>query len=315
MPTSSTIPRHWKATSHVADAGGEVHYLDFGGPAGVTGPGPAPIVLVHGLGGSHLNWGLLGPKLATRTRVYALDLVGFGLTYPAGRSGSVPANQGVLAAFLETVVGEPAILVGNSMGAMVSMFHAAARPETITGLVLLDPVLPRAKSTPNDRQVAAQFLQFAIPGLGERLLAKRRLRTPPRQLVADTLRLCSPHPERIPADMVDAAVALIEARSDAPGLDRAYLQAARSLLRLGAGRKSYLAMMRALPMPVLLLHGENDRLVPVESARVAAANAPHWTFETFPDVGHIPMMEIPDVIDERIGSWIATSAEPIAQSR
>jgi pimeloyl-ACP methyl ester carboxylesterase len=307
MPTSSTIPPQWKATSHVVDLGGEVHYLDFGGRSEVTGPGPTPIVLVHGLGGSHANWGQLGPRLAVHAPVYALDLVGFGLTYPAGRSGSVRANAELLRGFLDTVIGAPAILVGNSMGGMISMIHASAHPDSVAGLVLLDPALPRAKSAPSDKQVAAQFIQYAIPGVGERLLARRRLTTPPRQLISDTLALCSPHPERIPAAEVDAAIALIDARADAPGVDHAYLQAARSLLRFAARKGSYYAMMRALPMPVLLLHGEQDRLVPVESARAAAANAPHWTFETFPDVGHIPMMEIPDVIEERIDNWIKSS--------
>ncbi|HEY2792006.1 MAG TPA: alpha/beta hydrolase [Micromonosporaceae bacterium] len=298
MPVSSTIPPSWNATSHTVDIGGDVHYVDFGGAE--SGP---PVILVHGLGGSYANWGLLGPRLAVRHRVYALDLVGFGLTFPAGRSGSVHANAALLSRFAETVAGEPALLVGNSMGGMISMMLAAAQPKRVTGLVLLDPALPRAASSPNDRQVAAQFLQYAIPGVGERLLERRRLTTPPRQMVAETLALCSPHPERVPAEMIDAAVDLIGERAHGAGLDRAYLQAARSLLRFGARRRRYLALMRGLSMPVLLLHGEKDRLVPVQSARAAAANAPEWTFETLPDVGHIPMMEIPDVVDDRIATW------------
>ncbi|HEY1487604.1 MAG TPA: alpha/beta fold hydrolase, partial [Micromonosporaceae bacterium] len=245
MPLSSTIPTEWNATSHVAELDGEVHYLDFGGPAEDSAP---PVVLVHGLGGSHANWGLLGPLLAVRHRVYALDLIGFGLTYPAGRSGGVRANARLLARFLSTVVGAPALLVGNSMGGMISMIHAAADPDGVAGLALLDPALPRAGSAPNDRQVAAQFLQYAIPGVGERLLERRRLTTPPRQMVAETLALCSPHPERVPAEMIDAAVDLIGERAHGAGLDRAYLQAARSLLRFGARRRRYLALMRGLSM-------------------------------------------------------------------
>ena len=307
MPTSSTIPARWNATSHTVDLGGDVHYLDFGGPSDGSA---TPIVLVHGLGGSHANWGQLGPLLAVHTRVYALDLVGFGLTHPAGRSGTVQANVRVLRTFLAKVVGEPVVLVGNSMGGLISMMFAAEDPGAVAALVLLDPVLPRAKGAPNDPRVLATFVQFAVPGLGERLLAQRRLRTTPSRLVADTLAMCSPHPEVIPADAVAAAIALIEARRDARGVDRAYLQAARSLLRFGARAKSFNAMMRALPMPVMLLHGEQDRLVPIASARAAAANAPHWTFETFPAVGHIPMMEIPDVIADRIETFVRTSVKP-----
>jgi len=274
MVTSSMVPDGWNGTSQTVDLGGDIHYIDFGGPA--ASPGWPPVVLVHGLGGAYTNWGALGPRLAAHARVRALDLVGFGLSHPAGRSGSIHANAGVLAAFLREVVGEPVILVGNSMGGMISMIHAATHPDTVAGLVLLDPAIPRAASAPTDRQVAGAFIQYAIPGLGERLLARRRHAMTPADLVAQTQQLCSPEPDRIPPDIVAATVALVTARTDVPGIDRAYLQAARSLLRFGARRRSYYAMMRGLRMPVMLLHGEQDRLIPVESARAVAAICPPW---------------------------------------
>src|SRR5205814_821713 len=106
--------------AHTVDLDGPVHYVDFGGPA--DGP---QLVLVHGLGGSCLNWCLLAPHLVTRARVVALDLAGFGLTHPRGRSTTVQANAALLDRFLRTVVGAPAILVGNSMGGMVSILESA----------------------------------------------------------------------------------------------------------------------------------------------------------------------------------------------
>ena len=57
-----------------------MHYVDFGGPD----DGPT-IVLVHGLGGSHLNWDLLAPRLTPHARVLALDLPGFGRSEPGDR--------------------------------------------------------------------------------------------------------------------------------------------------------------------------------------------------------------------------------------
>src|SRR5512133_1839036 len=113
----------WGGASRTADLGGPVHYVDFGGPAG------APrLVLVHGLGGSHLNWCLLAPRLARPARVLAVDLVGFGLTYPAGRPATVQANAALLDRFVREVAGAPAVLVGNSMGGMVAILTALARP-------------------------------------------------------------------------------------------------------------------------------------------------------------------------------------------
>jgi pimeloyl-ACP methyl ester carboxylesterase len=57
--------------SVTVDLDGPYHYADYGG----DGP---PMVLLHGIGGSHINWMLVAPKLAERFHVYALDLIGFG---------------------------------------------------------------------------------------------------------------------------------------------------------------------------------------------------------------------------------------------
>src|SRR3954452_2352654 len=137
--------------SRTVDIGGPVHYVDFGGPDA----GPA-VVLVHGLGGSHLNWDLFAPLLSPHARVRALDLPGFGRSEPGGRNASVQSNVAVLQRFLAEVVGEPAILVGNSMGGMISILTAGERPDAVAGLVLLDPAVPGPRRS-LDPLVAAMF--------------------------------------------------------------------------------------------------------------------------------------------------------------
>src|ERR1700727_675723 len=104
-----------------------------------AGGSAPPMVLVHGLGGSHLNWVAIAPALAAERRVLALDLAGFGLTPAAGRSATVQSNARLLARFVRDIAGSPAVLVGNSMGGMISILHAGADPETVAGLVLVDP--------------------------------------------------------------------------------------------------------------------------------------------------------------------------------
>ena len=101
-------------SSLTVDLDGPVHYVDFGGAEG----GP-PVVLVHGLGGSHLNWDLLAPLLTPHARVFALDLPGFGRSEPGTRRARVPANVLVLDHLLREVVGRPAVLGGKSMGGMI----------------------------------------------------------------------------------------------------------------------------------------------------------------------------------------------------
>ena len=77
---NAASPDEFGAMSRFVDLDGPLHYLDFGGPA----DGPL-LVCVHGLGGSHVNWVAIGPKLAQTCRVLALDLAGHGRTPLAGR--------------------------------------------------------------------------------------------------------------------------------------------------------------------------------------------------------------------------------------
>ena len=92
----------WGGVSRQADLGGPVHYVDFGGPA----DGPA-LVLVHGLGGSHLDWVLLAGRLTDRFRVFAPDLLGYGLNAPDHRLSTITANTDLIRRFITEVVGRP----------------------------------------------------------------------------------------------------------------------------------------------------------------------------------------------------------------
>lgn len=296
-PGTGPLVPEWGATSHVIDLGSEIHFADFGGPDDGDLP---PIVLVHGLGGSYANWGMIAPLLAKHSRVYALDLIGFGLSNPAGRSATVSANSRLVTDFIDTVADGRAVLVGNSMGGLISMMVASAYPEKVAGLALLDPVLPRVRTGPHDPRVIMGFSAFLVPGLGTRFLRSRRT-MPPRDVVMEALRLCSPHPGRIPEAEVQVAVEITERRNVQEGLEKAYLEAVRSLLGKMVRYGQFHAMLRSLRMPVTLLCGEADRLVPIGSSRAVARRCPEWQFESFPDVGHIPMMEIPEVIADRIG--------------
>ncbi len=304
-------PAGWRATDHHVDLGGDVHYVDFGGPSAPEAP---RVVFVHGLGGSHRDWGLIGPTIAAHARAYALDLPGFGLSYPAGRSGGVRANVTVLSDFLRAVVGGPALLIGNSMGALISMLYASADPDAVTGLVLIDPVLPRAPGAPLDKQITAAFAVYALPVIGERFLARRRATISPKVAVRDTLALVCADPSRLPSDYVTGGIEAAEARAaaandgTAPGLDKAFLQAARSVLTLGGRRRTFYPMAGALAMPVLLIHGEKDRLVPIASARLVAARCPQWRFEPVEDAGHCPQLEVPEVVASLILDWMGADA-------
>jgi pimeloyl-ACP methyl ester carboxylesterase len=299
MPTDTGASRA-RPTSRWADLDGPVHYVDHGGPA----DGPL-LVCVHGLGGSLVNWAALAPLLTDSCRVMALDLAGFGHTRTGSRSSSVHDNQRLLHRFLTEVAGTPAILVGNSMGGLISVLQASAHPETVAGLVLVDPALPIGPLARPDPRVAATFTAFAVPALGRRLLARRRSTTSAEQAAGDLLRLCCADPSRVPAHVLAQHLELAGERRDYPDVDAELLTAARSLVWVLADRRRYAAMQRDIDVPVLLLHGDRDRLVPVAAARAAAKANPRWLFAVAHDVGHVPQLEVPDWTADQILWWLA----------
>jgi pimeloyl-ACP methyl ester carboxylesterase len=184
-----------RGISRWTDIGGPVHYLDFGGPAG----GPV-IVCVHGLGGGAVNWMAVAPLLTGTYRVLAPDLAGHGLTRSGGRGTDVVANMGLLHQFIRSVTTSPVILMGNSMGGMISLLEAAAAPDDVAGLILVDPALPFVPARP-DPFVAAMFALYLLPGFGRAMMARRR-RLTPEQFVASILRLCCVDSSRIAADVI-----------------------------------------------------------------------------------------------------------------
>jgi pimeloyl-ACP methyl ester carboxylesterase len=288
--------------SRTVDLDGPVHYIDFGGPADGK-----IVVLVHGLGGSHLNWDLLAPLLRPHARVLAIDLPGFGRSEPGGRRASVQANVEVLDRFLSEVAGTPAVLVGNSMGGMISILTAARSPESVSGLVLLDAAVPGPRGKP-DPLVAASFALYAIPVLGERALRMRRLRQSPLRRVRELLQLCGVDPDTVPSEVIDRSVSLIEERRDVEGMDKAFLVAARSLLRLLADPRSYRAAMSAVTAPVLMIQGDLDRLVPVTAARDVAKRNPGWRYVELAGVGHVPQLQVPDRVAAEVLDFLGVPA-------
>jgi pimeloyl-ACP methyl ester carboxylesterase len=290
--------------SRTVHIGGLVHYVDYGG----ADDGPA-VVLVHGLGGSHLNWDLFAPLLTPRARVWALDLPGFGRSEPGGRQTSVQANVAVLQRFLAEVVGEPVVLVGNSMGGMISILAAGERPDAVTGLVLLDPAVPGPRRA-LDPLVAVTFALYALPFVGERFLWWRRTRQSALARVREMLQLCGVDPDRLPAPVIDRSVTLLEEREDVEGMDRAFLAAARSLVKLLVDPRRYREAMGSIDDPVLLVHGDRDRLVPVVAARDIARRHPDWRYLELAEVGHVPQLQVPDRLATDVLEWMRTVLAP-----
>jgi pimeloyl-ACP methyl ester carboxylesterase len=283
--------------SRTADLDGIVHYVEFGGAG-------APLVCVHGLGGSALNWMAVAPTLAEQNRVLGLDLRGFGQTPLNGHSARIEANQRLLDRFLREVVGPPAIVMGNSMGGLIAVQQAARRPDTVRALVLVDPALPWPGWRRFDLQVWAFFGALLLPRIGGQGLELRGRRLGAEELVRETLSVVCAQPERVSAELVQAHVEEALGRLEAERVgNRALIQAGRSLLRVLV-RRHYDPVYEAVKAPVLVVHGDRDRLVPVECSLVVGQRH-GWQVTTLPGVGHVPMMETPQEFLQITQPWLA----------
>ena len=280
--------------SRTVDLDGPVHHVDHGGPAWSTSPDQPAVVCVHGLGGSHANWHDLAPLLAQTHRVHALDLAGHGRTPRAGRSASVRANCALLGRFVEEVVGGPVVLVGNSMGGAISLLHAAASPGSVAGLVLIGPALPRMRAEVPDRALARHVARYAVPGLAQRALVKRRARLGAEGMIRETLELTTADATRVSPGLRRLAVELLETRASGPDSEAAFLEAARSLAVLVTRAGAYREAIASVRAPALVLQGTMDRLVPPGGVAQLAALQPGWQVELLEGVGHVPQIEVPE---------------------
>jgi pimeloyl-ACP methyl ester carboxylesterase len=269
------------------DLDGPVSWVDHGGP-----DSGQLVVAVHGLGGSHANWHDLGPLLARSHRVVAVDLAGHGRTPRAGRSASIRANCDLLGRFLDRVDDRPAVLLGNSMGGALSLLHAAEQPESVAALALIGPALPRT-ALPT-RALARQVALFAVPGVAERSLARRRARLGAEAFVQATLELTCADPASVSPDVRELAVQMACERSLDPDADAAFLEAARSLALLVTRAARYRALIASVRVPGIVLQGREDRLVPAGGTEQLADLQPGWAVHLLDGVGHVPQIEAPE---------------------
>jgi pimeloyl-ACP methyl ester carboxylesterase len=259
-------------------------------------PGPPgggePALYVHGLGGASTNWTDYAGLLATRLDGEALDLPGFGRSGPSPRGYGMPEHARTVIAYLERRAAGPVHLVGNSLGGVVSLMVAAARPDLVRTLTLVSPAMPWLRPR-RGSDIAAPLL--IVPGIG-RLAQKRIDALPPEKRAAGMIRLCFAHPEAVPRNRVDEAAAEMAARKEMPWAGAAFTRSLRGITRsyLVFGEHSLWRRATQVAAPTLVVWGTEDRLVPVVLAARTAAVLPDSRLLVLPDVGHVAMLEAPE---------------------
>lgn len=237
-----------------------------------AGDGPT-LVLLHGFTGSKENWLALMPLLATRYRVIAPDLPGWGESARVdGADYGYSAQAERIVAWLATLGDTPVILVGHSMGGGIAALVAARHPQRVSRLVLMDA--GGALFRENAFGLAVQR--------GENPFAVRDGASLERYLATV---FDDPPWVPWPADQALIARRLADAEFETAVLDR-----------IGRGTEAFLPVAEAqrIALPTLLLWCRTDRVIDVSAADVYRAAIPQSRTVLLDGCNHMPMMEQPE---------------------
>lgn len=280
------------------DIGGPVRITDYGGEGSL-------LLLVHGLGGSTENWDVVGPDLADLGHAVAIDLIGFGDSEPVDRRPTVEENAQLVAEVIQLLGYEEATLIGNSMGGLISIIAAAEHADRVERVVLVNPALPVSRRHPPDFEVLTKLIGPLVPGIGVPAFKAYRAAHSPEEETNETLRMITADPSTV-SDL--AKQRLTEANRRKRGQEwviPAFLEADRSIARYVLRPRRYRKLIHRIGAPTLLIHGAEDRLVSVDSARWAASERPCWTYVEMENVGHVPMLEASDWFTSVVREWLA----------
>ncbi|MFE9207073.1 alpha/beta fold hydrolase [Micromonospora sp. NPDC007230] len=244
----------------------------------IAGAGP-PVVLLHGIGRTLEDFTAQHELLARDHRVISVDLPGHGGSAPLDAPHTLPALARAVAEFLDAAgVTGPAHLVGNSLGGAVAMRLAADQPARAASLVLVN-------SAGFGPEVTVALRLLALRPLARLLLRPHPAiaRRTERAIFQD------------PAYATEERIALALAVARQPHAAQVMGELVRNLGTWRGVRPQWraelLAAVAALDLPVLVVWGDRDLILPAHHLAAARARLPRARTHLFPDTGHMPQIE------------------------
>ncbi len=259
-----------------------------------VGPRDAPaIVLLHGSNSDLHTWDEWTDRLKDTYRVVSFDQVGHGLT------GADPDDNYSRATFTEDIRAlthrlglDEFVLGGNSMGGKHALAFAAAYPEKVTGLILVDASGGPIVRNPDDEDSGNIGFTIArtpiINSIAEQIT--------PRSLIEQSLEQSVSVKAIVTDEMVDRYWELLRY----PGNRRATMKRfASEYDPLSEGE------IAAIDVPALIIWGAEDRLIPLSAGEWLDKTIPNSELVVFQSVGHLPQKEIPDETAAAVRGWLA----------
>jgi 2-hydroxymuconate-semialdehyde hydrolase len=275
----SATPSNPEIGQSITAAGIRTNYHDSGGAG-------APVLLIHGSGpgvSAWANWRLVMPALAQQARVIAPDMVGFGYTErPQGFVYNMDAWVRQAVGLLDALGIERTDLVGNSFGGGLSLALAIAHPERVRRLVLMGSAgvsFPLTEGldavwgyTPSVENMRAIMDYFAFDqGLMSDDLARLRFEASIRPGFQESFAAMFPAPRQ----------RWIEALASAE------------------------ADIRALPHQALVIHGREDRVIPLSTSLTLSSWIQRSQLHVYGQCGHWTQIEHAARFARLVGDFLA----------
>lgn len=276
-PLENTVPAETLAdtdSQFIEVNGLNVHYKKYGS-------GEPVFILLHGFGASLFSWREVTEPLAEFGTVIAYDRPAFGLTErPMEWEGESPYSQ---EAQIQLVIGlmdalgvEKAILVGNSAGGTIAMLTALKYPERIESLILVNPAVYAGGGAPAWIRPLLRTPQMNRIGP----LIARQIQTRGPELIE----LAWHDPSKITPDVMEGYQKPLRVEN----WDKALWYLTVSSRESGLAER-----LDELTLPVLLIAGDDDRIVPTEQSVRLAGELPNAELVVIPQSGHVPHEETP----------------------
>lgn len=265
----------------------EIHYVEAGKK------GRQIALLIHGWSSSWYATSPLLGQLAQRFHVIAIDLPGYGQSPPLEETTTIPRYVDLLADLISKISDGPVVLVGHSMGGMISVTLALTHPVLVERMVLLSPTISGRLSTAINLFISPITMMERF-GLGSLVVSATE-----RAFVGLTDRLMRPvsFAERTGITEGDYERLRMDARR--PGQGRVRAECFRAMLENDLSGR-----LGQIETPSLVIWGAEDNTVPLRDAGVVADEWTAADLRILPKAGHWPQFEAPDTTRRMVAAFL-----------
>lgn len=259
-----------------------------------------PVMLLHGFGASIGHWRHNLEVIGEHHTVYALDMLGFGASRKASTDYKIDLWVSQVYEFWRTFIKQPMVLVGNSIGSLICLAAAAAHPEMVKGIAMINlPDLSLEEEMIPDwlKPVVSRIKKIVLSPIIVKSLFYV-VRRPP--VVRKWAGRAYANPDALTTELIEILTA--------PALDRGAATAFSAFFKAMTSAEfgpNIKTILPKLDIPLLLMWGLQDRMIPPQLSRRFVELNPNLELIELDNAGHCPHDECPEQVNQILIEWLA----------